>query len=188
MQPAYLFQADQPDLAAQLAGIADYLLPSVAGLEEITAVLGVRPLSQAITLQITTAKNATADKEIQKRITSRRALIDRLLQTETRPDPVTTFLDKLRVVKTTQIHIQYRLTIGDKTLRTPPEAVAVKLDSRANVLYMSADFSWTAVARELALSIKPGQPVGGLAMGIREVLTAVTPAAAAQTLDELGYA
>ena len=66
----------------------------------------------------------------------------------------------------------------------------MKLDSSANVLYVpdaSDNFPWTAVARELALAINPGQPVGGLAMGIREVLTAVTFADAAQILDELGY-
>ena len=189
-EPAHLFQADQPDLAAQFAEIESYLLSSDDDLTEVTAVLGVRPLSQAIELQINIAKNAAAAVEIQKRIISRRPLIERLLQAEDLTGQSTALLDKLRVVKTTQIDVQYRLSIGDKTLLTPPETVAVKLDSHVNVLYVPvapANFPWTAVARELALAIKPGQAVGGLAMGIREVLTAVTFAAAAQILDELGY-
>ena len=152
--------------------------------------LGVRPLSQAIELQINIAKDTAAAVEIQKRIANRRPLIERLLQAEDLTGQTTRFLDKLRVVKTTQIDVQYRLSIGDKTLLTPPETVAVKLDSRVNVLYVPvapANFPWTAVARELALAIKPGPVSGGLALGIREVLTAVTFAAAAQILDELGY-
>jgi hypothetical protein len=190
MEPAHLFQADQPDLAVQLVGIEAYLLPPDDDLKEITAVLGVRPLSQAVELQIIAAKN-TAAPELQKRIAARRPLIERLLQAEGLAGQSAAFLDKLRVVKTAQLHVRYRLVIGDKTLLTPPEAVSVKLDRKANVLYvpeLEEDFPWTAVARELALTLKPGQPVGGLAMGIREVLTAVTAAKAAQILDELGYA
>ncbi len=189
LEPTHLFQADQPDLAAQLAGIEAYLLPPDNDLVQVWTVLGVRPLSQAVELQIVTGQKSSSP-ELQKRITGRRSLIDRLLQAEGLANQSAAFLSKLRVVKTAHLQVQYRLFVGDKTLLTPPEAAIVKLDSRANVLYVpesDADFPWTAVARELALAVKPGQPVGGLAMGIREVLTAVTFAAATQILDELGY-
>jgi hypothetical protein len=190
LEPTYLFQADQPDLAAQLVGIEAYLLPQDDDLAQVWTVLGVRPLSQAIELQIVTGQKSVSP-ELQKRIAGRRSLIDRLLQTEGLATQSAAFLSKLRVVKTAHLQVQYRLFVGDKTLLTAPEAAIVKLDGRANVLYVpesEADFPWTAVARELALAVKPGQPVGGLAIGIREVLTAVTFAAAAQILDDLGYA
>ncbi|HEX6385537.1 MAG TPA: hypothetical protein VF177_12780, partial [Anaerolineae bacterium] len=61
----------------------------------------------------------------------------------------------------------------------------------AGLLYVSDDerrLPWAAVARELALAIKGGGAVGGLAIGIKEVLAAETFAEAAQVLDELGYA
>ncbi|MCB9419045.1 MAG: hypothetical protein H6667_04540 [Ardenticatenaceae bacterium] len=187
-RPAHLLQADQPDLAAQFEGIESCLLPPGDDWGAITAVFGIRPLSQVVALQIVTTGEIT-DPARRKQITSRLPLIQRLLQAEGVAGQAAAFLGHLHVVKTAHLHVQYRLSIGDKTLLTPPETVLVKLDSSANVLYVSDEldnFPWTAVARELALAVKPGQPVGGLAMGIRAVLTAVTPAEAAQILDELG--
>jgi predicted deacylase len=46
---------------------------------------------------------------------------------------------------------------------------------------------WAAVARELALALRPNQPPGGLALGIKEILAAPSLAAAAEILGELGY-
>ena len=44
-----LFRVDQPDLAAQFTGLDEYLLPE-ADWVGLTAVLGTRPLSQAVAL------------------------------------------------------------------------------------------------------------------------------------------
>jgi hypothetical protein len=61
----------------------------------------------------------------------------------------------------------------------------VKLVGETLVLAQE-DWSWTAVARELALALKGAGAIGGLALGLKEVLTASTFAEAKQVLDELG--
>jgi hypothetical protein len=47
-------------------------------------------------------------------------------------------------------------------------------------------WSWTAVARELALTFKGTSAIGGLALGLKELLTATSFAEARQVLDDLG--
>ena len=201
-RPDHLFLADRADLAAQFMELEDYLLAPEEELAPVMSAVGVRPLSQAVQLQIVAAAGAIPEPAVQERIANRRSLIERLLQAETTANYGalnTTFLDKLRVLKVPQLRIRYRLTAGAKSLETKPETVAVKLLSvspeqlgvnGASVLYLSDSqegVPWAAVARELAMGIKGDGAIGGLAIGIREVLAAETFAAAEQVLDELGY-
>ena len=194
-RPTHLFFADRPDLAAQFAELDDYLLPPDEELARGMSAVGVRPLSQAVQVEIVAAAGVTPDSAVQERIARRRPLIERLLQAETTADQGalnTTFLDKLRVLKVPQLQIRYRLPAGAETLTTEPEMVVVKLVSvnSATILYVSDDqelVPWAAVARELAMAIKGDGAIGGLAIGIREVLAAETFAAAEEVLDELGY-
>jgi hypothetical protein len=178
-----LFLNDQPDLAAQFTGIEDYLLPE-ADWAALTAVLGTRPLSQAVQLVLVAGATAVADTSTQTHIIHRRPLIERLLRAEGLT-ATADFWDTLQVVQLPQPHIQYQLAVGTQTLTTAPEAVTAKLMGEMLVLAEGA-WSWTAVARELALALKGSGAVGGLALGLKEVLTAATFREAKQILDELG--
>ena len=178
-----LFWVDQPDLAARFEGLADHLLLE-ADWVELTAVLGTRPLSQVVKLVLVGEETAVNDPATQAHIINRQPLIERLLQAEdlTAPD---SFFDKLRVTQHPQPHIQYRLQIGTKWLTSNPEPITVKLLDEQLVLAEGV-WSWTAVARELALAFKGNRAIGGLALGLKEVLMAVSFAEAQQILDELG--
>ena len=126
---------------------------------------------------------------MQARIRRRRPLIERLLKAEAGSYQIA-FLDNLRVVRAFHLQTQVRLLVGDAALMTEPETASVKLDGKAGILYLAAaasDLPWTAVARELALAIQQDRVIGGLAIGIKELLAADTEADAAQLLDELGY-
>jgi hypothetical protein len=182
-RPNQLFLIDRPDLAAQFAGLDSYLLPE-AEWAELTAVIGVQPLSQAVQLVLVDGETAVPDTVTQAQITDRRPLIERLLRAEGLP-PKADLFDKLRVVQLPQPHIQYQLSVGAKKLTTNSEPVTVKLVGETLVLAQE-DWSWTAVARELALALKGAGAIGGLALGLKEVLTASTFAEAKQVLDELG--
>ncbi len=181
--PDQLFLVDQPELAAQFAGLDNYLLPETDW-AELTSVIGVRLLSQAVQLVLVGEETAVPDETTQAHIANRRPLMERLLRAEGLQSPEG-FFNKLQVVQLAQPYVQYRLAVGPKTLTTPPEAVTVKLVGEMLVL-AGGVWSWTAVARELALALKGDSPIGGLALGLKEVLTAATFAEAKQVLDELG--
>jgi hypothetical protein len=89
------------------------------------------------------------------------------------------------VVQLAEPTVQYQLAAGKKRLTTPPEAVTVKLVGEMLVL-AEGTWSWTAVARELALALKGDSAIGGLALGLKELLTATSFAEARQVLDDLG--
>lgn len=196
--PDRLCLADQPELAARfhaLPGTAAQacILALPEKLAEITAVIGVRPLSQMAALTVATDGQPAPDTALGQRIRQRLPLIVRLLRAETarhQPLPETGWLQKLQVLRGERVRVQYVLPIGAAALTTAPEAVTAKLVGETAVLvvaYEGDEVPWTAVARELAQTLRPHQPAGGLALGIKEVLSAPTFAAAAQTLAELGY-
>ena len=178
-----LFWVDRPELAAQFVGLGEFLVPEAAW-TALTAVLGVRPLSAAVQLVLVNTATAKPDIATQTHISNRRPLIERLLRVESITPPAT-FFTNLQVAQQSQPQVQYQLQAGTKLLATSPEPVTVKLLGTLLVL-AEGSWSWTAVARELALALKGGRAAGGLALGLKEVLTADTVAAAKQILDELG--
>jgi hypothetical protein len=178
-----LFIVDRPELAAQFTGLDNYLLPETDW-AALTAVLGVRRLSQAVQLVLVGEETAVPDKTTQAHIANRRPLMERLLRAEGVPPP-DAFFNKLQVVQLAEPTVQYQLAAGKKRLTTPPEAVTVKLVGEMLVL-AEGTWSWTAVARELALTFKGTSAIGGLALGLKELLTATSFAEARQVLDDLG--
>ncbi len=190
VEPSRLFRGDQVELVERFSDLDEYLLIETDGVEEITAVLNIKPLSQAVKLQVVDAIDAVEAMSIQQRIVRRRPLIDRLLQAEAVPgdQPFSTaFLENVRVLKLPELNIQYWLTVDGRTLKTESEAVSVKFDAAIDVLYVEDATTWALIARELAFAIKGSQAVGGLAIGIKEVLAANTFGTASRILDELGY-
>ena len=190
-RPGELLIADDPSLAAQFPTLADHLLPPDAALDPLLRQVGVRPLSQAAVLHVPGAAAATPDTPLQVRITARRPLIERLRQAEPAPGRATgqlDFLDRLQVRRLPGLQTVYRLALGHTMVTTRPEPAAARLETATATLYVAeGPPSWPAIARELALAIRPDRSAGGLALGLKEVLAAPSPAAAARLLDELGY-
>ena len=193
VEPTHIFVVDQAEMVERFTELDECLLVIGEGIAQITAVLGIQPLSKAAKLQVMDALDAIEDVAVQERIAARRPLIDRILQAEaaiSRRVFDTNFLENMRVLKLPDLQIQYWLAVGSKVLKTEPEPVSVKFDADINVLYL-ADYhhgiSWATVARELAAAIKGNAAVGGLAIGIKEVLAAKTFGMASHILDESGY-
>jgi hypothetical protein len=188
--PANLLLADRPDLAEQFAEWAPFFLPADLVWRSAALAAGVRPLSQAVTVVVVAGGDAVAETAVQERITSRLPLLQRLLRAETAVDHTiqASVLAHLQVRSLPNLRIQARLHLGTESQATAAEPTVAKwLDG---VLYLDSKKQptpWTAVARELAQALIPGQTGVRLALGIKEVLAAATPATAAAVLDELGY-
>ncbi|MCC6602464.1 MAG: sensor histidine kinase [Anaerolineae bacterium] len=188
--PANMLLDDRPEMAEQFANWAPFFLPADLVWRSAAMAAGVRPLSQAVTVVVVAGGDAVAETAVQQHITSRRPLLQRLLRAQTAVDHTmqASVLTHLQVRSLPNLHIQARLHLGTESQATTAEPTVAKwLDG---VLYLDSEkqpIPWTAVARELAQAMAPGQNVAGLALGIKEVLAATTPTAAAAVLDELGY-
>jgi hypothetical protein len=100
-------------------------------------------------------------------------------------------LDKLQCEAASSLMIRYRLSAFNQELESIPETVPALYQREAErLLFIRRDgkVSWSAVARELAIALFPDQDPGRIAAGLKEVLAAESPEAAAATLDELGFA
>lgn len=192
--PDELLVADRPQLAAQFAAWADRLLPADAAWAPAAIAAGARPLSQAVTVGVVDGHEAVPNTAVLAHIQTRIPLLERLLRAEADAGhPVQTkalqaALQAMQVMNLPNLHIQLQLRIGDALIAAAAEPAAAKwIDG---VLYLDSTQQpapWTAVARELARVVIPGQTVGGLAFGIKEVLAAPSVAAATAVLDEMGY-
>ncbi len=188
--PANMLLADRPDLAEQFADWAPFFLPADLPWRTAALAAGVRPLSQALTVVVVAVGDAVAETAVQERITTRLSLLQRLLRAETAVTHtvLASALANIQVRSRPNLRIQAQLHLGAHVQTAPAESVLAKWVN--GVLYLDSQkqpIPWTAVARELAQAVAPGQNVAGLALGIKEVLAAATPAAAAAVLDELGY-
>jgi hypothetical protein len=188
--PGEMLAADRPDLAEQFAKWKPFFLPADVSWLPAAMAAGVRPLSQAVTLAVMGEDEAVADTAVQKLIMVRYPLLERLLQAETAAGHTVhgDVLQKLKVVALPNLRIQVQLHLGAQIIAAEVESVSSKWIH--SVLYLDSEkqpIPWTAVARELAQAIAPGRNVGGLALGIKEVLVAQSIDEATAVLDELGY-
>ncbi len=188
--PDVLLLADQPELAEQFAEWAAFLLPPDIPWAAAAMAVGVRPLSQVVTIEVVDGAEAVVNTAVQARIAARRPLLERLLRAEATAGhavPVGVW-QNVPVMSLPQLRVQARLRLGAQVVAAAPhEAVAKWVDG---VLYLAEGQQptpWTAVARELAQAVAPGRSAPGLALGIKEVLAAESAVAAAVVLDELGY-
>jgi hypothetical protein len=186
-RPDHLFWPDQAEISGKFTGLDEYLLPETLWGAAVAAV-GVRPLSAAVQRHLIHPTTMVEDPTLAAHIAGRRPLLERLLPPAEGDDPAA-FLDSLRVWKTPSLQIEYRLPIGDEYLSTAPETAAARLDSKTNrllVVETAGERPWPVIARELALTLTAGGPVGMLALGLKEILAAETYESAAQVLAELG--
>lgn len=184
--PTNMLLADRPDLAEPFTDWAPFFLPADLPWRTAAQAAGVRPLSQAVTMVVVAGEDTVTETAVQQHITARLPLLQRLLRAETAVNHTT--LTSVQVRSLPNLHIQAQLRLGTQVQTAPAESVLAKWVN--GVLYLDSQkqpIPWTAVARELAQAVAPGQNVGSLALGIKEVLAAETPAAAAAVLDELGY-
>jgi hypothetical protein len=186
-----LLWPDQEEIAGRFADLDAYLLPEGLWGPAVAAV-GVRPLSQAVTVQYVFPAEAVAAEQVALalRLRERRPLIERLLRAEGGDTlaAAAAILDELRVIQTPRLQLQYELRLGDDRFNSGLEPLMVKLDLQTKTLLVTGEAGeqpWAAIARELAAALKsPGAPAT-LALGLRQLLAAASFAEAEQVLDEL---
>lgn len=196
-EPGRLLFVDQPELLARFNAAPDalqkYLLHAGFSFSPLLAAAGVRPLTAALQLEVSGEGPPTAAPQIEQRLQERRPLLARLLPPETGtqsgPDPLLA-LENLQIQQIPALHVHTHLTIGQERFITEAEARSALFIAHNNTLFVDAAKPappWAAIARELAALISADVYTAGLALGIRELLSAATYDEAAATLDELGY-
>ncbi len=192
-RPDQLLLNDDPALGSKFAGLSHRLLSAAGPTAEAAAALGALPLSQAARLILDKPARSRVDTSVSQRIAERRGLIERVLASDSgsgKERRGTRFLGSLEVIRASQVQVHYQLTVGEEQFRSPAEQLPVLLLKEDARLYIPNDDQptpWAAIAKELAAALKGDRAVGGLAIGIKEVLTAESAAAASAILDELGY-
>jgi hypothetical protein len=191
--PRSLFFAEDAIWLDRIPQIGAYLLSPDSDAAPAMAAAGVRPITEAVQVVVAQPLESKPDAIVQERIFSRIPLIERLLLAEKEAADRSGILglrDRIQVMRTEELRIEYQLMIGESTLRGTSEAVSAYLDLREGLLivaYSDDQIPWGAIARQLASAIGPGGTGAGFALGVREVLLAGRAADAEQTLDELGY-
>lgn len=191
-RPDQLAFAGEEGLAQRFAGAAGrFLSPDLAAAGVLKAA-GVRPLSALVQARLTVSPDAVRLPVVEQRLVDRAYLIHRIVQAELGDGrgAAGSTLARLQVWRASSLQLEFRLSLGDAELASPPEPVGVWLDQPAGRLYVTeseAELPWLAIARELALTLRPGLPPGSLAIAIRDVLAAPDARAASRLLDELGY-
>ncbi len=188
--PDEMLLADRPDLVEQFAQWAPFFLPADVLWLPAAIAVGVRPLSQVVTMVVVDGNEAVADTAIQELISARYPLLERLLRAEMAAGHTVQadVLQKLQVKALPDLRIQAQLRLGTQIKVAEEESVSATWIN--GVLYLDSakqPIPWTAVARELAKAVALERNVVGLALGIKEVLAAESTGAAAAVLDELGY-
>lgn len=196
-QPGDLFYSAQAEDIARFNAAAEdlngALLHEATAYTPLVAAAGVRPLAAAIQQDIAGDGPASPAADIEQRVAERLSLIARLLhenrRAEIEHDPFLP-LRTVRFQRLASLRLQPTLKLDGHTFRAEPLHPVAAYSSRDHTIYFDARQQpppWPAIARELGGLISPAMPSAGLALGIREVLSAAAYEDAAAILDELGY-
>jgi hypothetical protein len=190
--PERLFFEDRAGLAKKFYKLLlNDIIPRSEGAWYAMELAGVKPLSQAVTLQLTSAPDQAQDEFTENRIQERKILIQRIIDSQKtsgvdglRED----ILEQLEYIQVSELEIRLTVHAFNRVLSIDPEpAYAAFKDQSLYTVHRDGQVNWAAMGRELAYAIQPSGEVGSLAMGIKEVLANETFEGASISLDELGY-
>ncbi len=194
-RPDWMFFENRAGLADKFGSfLLRNVIPRPLDTGDALATAGVRPLGTAVVVDPLKCRNRINDPELRAHILSRRNEIARVLDApgaEGGTSGVLERLTKIQCCVAESIKIRYRLSAFDQERNSDPEHVpALYLPAENSLVYAQRDDSrpWASIARELAIALYPDDDPGRFAAGLKEVLAAQTPEAAAAVLDELGYA
>jgi len=185
--PTWMHFEDRPRLAEKFG---DFLQANViarpAGAAKAMQSAGVRPLSQAVEVEVLEKVDPMDDEDLLDQIISWEPQLRRAAGVSS--DEFSIPVD-LRVVRVDSLKIRYALNAFNRYQHSQPESVEAHFVAGECALYIrgKSQPKWLSVARELAYAICPGTEARQVAAGIKEVLAAGTPEEADTILDELGY-
>jgi len=192
--PEHMFFEDRPGLKHRFPVLLDRnVIKRPQGAWRAMEAAGVQRLSQAVDLHLLECEDPTDHQVLHERVSNRRGLLARVVESEKASGVeglIPKALDRLRFRRARTLTIQYTFHGFHRNDAAEPESVPAQLLRDEGVLiavHADSQVPWIPVARELAYAIKPLGDVGGLAMGIKEILSAQSLEEAQGTLDELGY-
>ncbi|MBF0240117.1 MAG: DUF3883 domain-containing protein [SAR324 cluster bacterium] len=188
-EPEFLFFKDRPHLAEQFENfIVNNVINKIADIWPVMLKAGVRYLSKAVDSQVDECESPQLWEEIQYIIIGRKSLLRRVFESnqveQTQKWPSET-IQNLEVFLVNKLAIHYSLKAFNRVQKTSSVPVTVFYDQLNNYLYVTNNFLWQTLARELVYAFQ--FEGGNLASGFKDVLEANSFKEAKINLDELGY-
>lgn len=193
-RPEDIFFEDRAGLAAKFPQfLENNVIVRPQGAWRAMREVGVRLLGDAVKLHVIECEGIVDDEALLSRVQHRRWLLARLIESEKASggdDLNVAILEELHFQRARKLLINYSIQAFKQKQTTKSESVPalfLREESGFIAVYENGHVSWPAIAREIAIAIKPIGEIGGLAGGIKEVLASASPDEASRSLDELGY-
>jgi len=188
--PSTLLFEDRPGWGSKFKLIKNSIIPRVEGGWIAMEAAGVRRISKAVTTELHQCGNPRESTEMKKIISDRKALIQRVVESN-KSKGITDFeiekLDALSFVQADTIEIVRTFKGFNTSEDANLESVeAIYLNDS---LYFSAEkdqYPWISIARELGYVLYPSGELNSLGMELKGILSQSVTAASSE-LDEYNY-
>ena len=193
--PTWLFFENRVGLAAKFgAFLANNVIPRPLGAGQVFLAAGVRQLGSAVKIELLRNDSPVDDPRTTESLQRRHEEIARVLSCQMASHDVEVARDRLSRLdckSATSLVVQYSLEAFGDVQKSEPELIPALYQRGSHSLWtthLEGQLPWASLARELAIALCPEEDPGLFAAGLKEVLAAEAPEAAARVLDELGFA
>ncbi len=189
-RPSMMYFEDRPRFAAKFDIIKHNVLPRQGRIQSAWEAAGVKPLSiliQGRVMYENIYEDSNMKKHIAERIDLIRAITDEVAAIEDIENSVAA--DAFRFLQADELMVKWQLRAFGRTQTTSPEPTLAYLEKSAGILYFTRQHGrppWSAIARELALAMVPGEKLQTVSPGLKTVLEGRTFQEARTQLEELG--
>lgn len=186
-RPSEMYFEDRPRFAAKFDIIKHNVIPRQERIQIALEAAGVKPLSVLIQGRVT-HENVYEDDNMRKRIADRIDLI-RAITDEVATVENSMAADTLCFLRADKLMVKWQLRAFRRTETSQPESTFAYLERSERALYFTSQNGnppWSAIARELALAMVPGEKLQTVSPGLKTVLEGRTVQDAMMQLEELG--
>ena len=183
--PSWMFFEDRPSLADKFGEFfKSNLIPRTERIWQTMEAAGVRPISEAVQGDICEATNEREDQELKRLATERTDLINTISNGASQ-------LDSICFIRADQLKVKWHTRAFKQNRSTSPESVSAHLNRNKKTIYFTlqrGSYPWSAIARELAQAIAPGEEISSISPGLKVILEADSRDTAVAHLNDLGIA
>lgn len=193
-RPEWMFFEDRVDLAAKFKNVFInnvILRPPNAGTAMVEA--GVRSFSLVVKVHLIECPDPIKYDALCERVRERWPEIARILEAKTDGVDIRekrACLENIQFESASALEIQYVVREFGQTVKSDVESIQAHYQPDDNILRFvpkNNNPPWPAIARELAVALYPREEPGRVALGLKEVLAALTTEEASDLLSELGF-
>ena len=160
--PSWMFFEDRPSLADKFGEFfKSNLIPRTERIWQTMEAAGVRPISEAVQGDICEATNEREDQELKRLATERTDLINTISNGASQ-------LDSICFIRADQLKVKWHTRAFKQNRSTSPESVSAHLNRNKKTIYFTlqrGSYPWSAIARELAQAIAPGEEISSISPG-----------------------